>query len=72
MEPEVIAKCTNFTNYAHANKAALTFTDKAVLEDPAVFPSDDIMKPPVDADDRFAAEPNGPARDAWNRIKTGS
>ena len=38
MEPEVIAKCTNFTNYANANKAAKPFIDKAVLEDPAVYP----------------------------------
>ncbi|MDP9137328.1 MAG: polyamine ABC transporter substrate-binding protein, partial [Pseudomonadota bacterium] len=44
MDPEVIAKCTNFTNYANANLTARKFVDKAVLEDPAVYPSDDIMK----------------------------
>ena len=38
MEPEVIAKCTNFTNYANANIAASKFIDKAVLDDPAVYP----------------------------------
>jgi putrescine transport system substrate-binding protein len=71
MEPEVIAKCTNFTNYAHANKAALPFTDKAVLEDPAVFPSDDIM---VRLWVQATASPKAErARTrAWNRLKTGA
>ena len=38
LQPEVIAKCTNFTNYANANKAAPPFVDPAVLDDPAVYP----------------------------------
>ena len=71
MEPEVIAKCTNYTNYAHANKAALAFTDKAVLEDPAVFPSDDIMvRLWVQATASNKAE-RARTR-AWNKIKTGA
>ena len=41
LEPEVIAKCTNFTNYANANIAANKFVDPAVLDDPAVYPDDD-------------------------------
>jgi putrescine transport system substrate-binding protein len=71
MEPEVIAKCTNFTNYANANLTARQFVDKAVLEDPAVYPSDDIMKrlwlqsTPSQEYERLRTE-------AWSRIKTGS
>jgi putrescine transport system substrate-binding protein len=71
MEPEVIAKCTNFTNYAHANKAAIPFTDKGVLEDPAVFPSDDIKK-------RLWLQATASQKGerirtrAWNKIKTGA
>ena len=30
MEPEVIAKCTNFTNYANGNSRPPTFVDKAI------------------------------------------
>ena len=42
LDPEVIAKCTNFTNYAHANIPGLKYTDKTVLDDPAVFPTPEI------------------------------
>jgi len=44
MEPEVVAKCTNFTNYANANLASKAFVDPAVLANPAVYPSDEVMK----------------------------
>ncbi len=71
MEPEVIAKCTNFTNYAHANKEALKFTDKAVLEDPAVFP-DDEMKSRLWTQKTLSNELERARTDAWSKIKTGS
>jgi putrescine transport system substrate-binding protein len=44
MEPEVIAKCTNYTNYANANLAANKFVDPAILADPAVYPDDELKK----------------------------
>jgi putrescine transport system substrate-binding protein len=44
LQPEVIAKCTNFTNYANANLASRKFVDAAVLEDPAVYPDDEVKK----------------------------
>ena len=71
MEPEVIAKATNFTNYAHANKAAIPFTDKSVLEDPAVFPSEEIKKLLFTADTLSQKGERIRTR-AWNRIKTGA
>ncbi|HEY7748010.1 MAG TPA: polyamine ABC transporter substrate-binding protein [Aestuariivirgaceae bacterium] len=71
MEPEVIAKCTNFTNYAHANKAAIAFTDKSVLEDPAVFPSDDIKKR-LYMTATLSQKAERVRTRAWNKIKTGS
>ncbi len=39
MEPEVIAKCTNYTHYANANLAANKFVDPVILADPAVYPA---------------------------------
>jgi putrescine transport system substrate-binding protein len=71
MEPEVIAKCTNFLNYAHANKAAIAFTDKAVLADPAVFPTDEIKKR-LWTEKTLSQELERARTDAWNKIKTGS
>jgi putrescine transport system substrate-binding protein len=71
MDPEVAAKCTNFTNYANANLASRAFIDKAVLEDPAVFPTPDIMK---NLWVQAVASPDfeRAMTEAWSRIKTGS
>ncbi|EJL53235.1 MULTISPECIES: polyamine ABC transporter substrate-binding protein [unclassified Rhizobium] len=44
MKPEVIAKASNYVFYANGNKASQQFIDKAVLEDPSVYPSEDVMK----------------------------
>jgi putrescine transport system substrate-binding protein len=44
MEPEVIAKCTNFINYANGNLASKKFVDPAILADPAVYPDEATMK----------------------------
>ncbi|MBZ9896897.1 MULTISPECIES: polyamine ABC transporter substrate-binding protein [unclassified Mesorhizobium] len=38
MKPEVIAKSSNAVLYANGNKASQQFVDKALLEDPAVYP----------------------------------
>jgi putrescine transport system substrate-binding protein len=44
LQPEVIAKCTNYTNYANANVPAKKFIDAAVLQNPAVYPDERVMK----------------------------
>ena len=38
LRPEVIAACTNWINYANANKAASAFVDPAILASRAVYP----------------------------------
>lgn len=38
LRPEVVAACTNYTNYANINKAATAFVDPAILANPAVYP----------------------------------
>jgi putrescine transport system substrate-binding protein len=43
LEPEVIAKCTNLTNYANANQKALPFVDKKIASNPAVYPDKETM-----------------------------
>jgi len=44
LQPEVIAKCTNYTNYANANIPAKKFVDPAVLANPAVYPDEKVLK----------------------------
>jgi putrescine transport system substrate-binding protein len=40
MNPEVIAKSTNYVFYANGNKASQQFIDKEILEDPAIYPDE--------------------------------
>jgi putrescine transport system substrate-binding protein len=70
LQPEVIAKCTNFTNYANGNAASKKFVDPAVLADPAVYPDEATvqrmwpLKPFNEEQDREMTR-------AWQQIKTG-
>jgi putrescine transport system substrate-binding protein len=43
MKPEVIAKASDYVFYANGNKASQQFVSKDVLEDPAIYPTEDIM-----------------------------
>jgi putrescine transport system substrate-binding protein len=43
LQPEVAAKCSNFTNYANANAKATPFLDPAVANNPAVYPDKETM-----------------------------
>jgi putrescine transport system substrate-binding protein len=44
MKPEVVAKASNYVFYDNGNKASQQFLDKAVLEDTAIYPSDEVMQ----------------------------
>ena len=44
LQPEVVAKCSNFTNYANGNLASKPFVDPALLSNPAVYPDQEVMK----------------------------
>lgn len=70
MEPEVIAKCSNFTNYANGNLAAKPFVDPAVLSNPAVYP-DDAAKKRLWAPKPFSEEQDRAMTRAWQAIKSG-
>jgi len=43
LEPEVAAKCSNFTNYANGNAKSKPFLDEAVASNPAVYPDAETM-----------------------------
>lgn len=44
MTPEVIAKASNFTNYANGNLGSHAFLDPEVKGDTAIFPDDETLK----------------------------
>jgi len=44
LRPEVVAQATNFTWYANVNDASKEFVDPALLADPAVYPTEDIIQ----------------------------
>jgi spermidine/putrescine transport system substrate-binding protein len=43
MRPEVAAKVTNYTWYASPNKAAEEFISAEILEEPAIYPPQEVM-----------------------------
>jgi putrescine transport system substrate-binding protein len=43
MDPKVIAKCSDFTNYANGNLASKEFISPEVLNNPAVYPDAETM-----------------------------
>ena len=70
LQPEVIAKCTDFTGYANANKAATPLVDPAVSANPAIYPDAETLsrmytpKPQSEEQDRMLTR-------AWAEIKAG-
>jgi putrescine transport system substrate-binding protein len=44
MQPKVIAKATNYVQYANANLASQQFIDKEVLDNPAIYPDAETLK----------------------------
>ncbi len=70
MRPEVIAKASDYVFYANGNKASQEFIDKELLNDPAVYPSEEVMK------QLFVPMPYPPkinqmATRTWTKIVTG-
>jgi len=43
MRPEVIAKASNYVNYANGNKASQKFLDPNVINNPSIYPSETAM-----------------------------
>ena len=70
LRPDVIAKCTDFTGYANANKEATPLVDPSISGDPAVYPDDEILKR------LYTPKPQTPEQEEqltriWTEIKTG-
>jgi len=70
MKPEVIAKASNYVQYANGNLASQKFLDEAVFKNPAVYPTAETTKK------LFTISPYGPRESRvlnrlWTTIKTG-
>ena len=70
LRPEVMAGISNYVAYANANKASTPMVDKAVLENPGVYPTPETMKKlftfavlPPDVDRLYTR--------IWTKLKTG-
>lgn len=70
LEPEVIAACTNFVNYANGNAASKPFVDPEILANPSIYPDAATVKR------MWAPLPWTPEQDsalarAWSSVRTG-
>ncbi len=70
LRPDVIAKCTNYTGYANANKAATALVDPAISSDPAVYPDAETLARLYTPKPQTAAQEEALTR-IWTEIKTG-
>lgn len=70
MRPDVIAKATNYVNYANANIASLPMVDDAVKSDPAIYPSEEA-KEQLFTVTALPPRAQRVATREWTRIKTG-
>ncbi|MEU5694034.1 spermidine/putrescine ABC transporter substrate-binding protein [Actinosynnema sp. NPDC020468] len=70
LRPEVGAALSNAVRYGSPNAAAKPLIDKALLDDPLVYPSAErLAKLPFTKD--LGAEVEARYADAWTRVKTG-
>ncbi len=70
MEPEVIARATNYVYFPNGNLASKEFIEPEILEDPAIYPDDETMEK------LFTHEPYDSRSQriitrSWTRIVTG-
>ncbi len=68
MKPEVIAEVTNYTYYANANMAASEFVIEDVLNDPGIYPPEDVRAKLFSLQPRSAKYTRALNR-AWTKFK---
>ncbi len=70
MDAQITADITNYVWYASANTAAKEFIEKEILDDPGIFPPDEI-KPKLWAAAVYNAKQDRAINREWTRVKTG-
>ena len=71
MRPDVIAKATNYVNFANANEASMELVDEAVLNDPAIYPTDEVLETLFTTTELPPRAQRVQTRE-WTRVKTGT
>jgi putrescine transport system substrate-binding protein len=70
LDPKVGAALTNYVSYGSPNKAAVPFIDKAILDNPLIYPpADELAKLPFQKD---IGEDEIKYSDRWTEVKTAS
>ena len=69
LRPEVIAAITNDTHYSNPNVASTKYVNPAILNDPAMYPTPDVMKRTYMANEASVEFERVRTR-VWTRIKT--
>jgi putrescine transport system substrate-binding protein len=69
LRPEVIAQVTNDTHYSNPNLAATKLVDPSILNDPAMYPTPEVMKRTYTANEASVEFERVRTR-MWTRIKT--
>ena len=70
MKPEVIAKASNYSNYANGNLASQQFLDEGVKDDPSIYPDADTLKR-LFVKTPYDAKTQRTITRAWTKIVTG-
>ena len=70
MRPEVIAKATNYVFYANGNIASKEFVDQEILEDTAIYPSEETVAKLFTTTTKPPAALRAMTRE-WTKVKTG-
>jgi putrescine transport system substrate-binding protein len=70
MQPDVIAKASNYVYYANGNKASQAFLEKDVIDDPAIYPT------PKALEKLYTTSPYAPkvqrvVTRLWTKVKSG-
>ncbi|MEJ8473637.1 polyamine ABC transporter substrate-binding protein [Roseibium sp. H3510] len=71
MRPEVIAKASDYIFYANGNKDSQELIDKAVLDDPAIYPDEATVKKLYTTTTKPAKVSRVQNR-VWTKVKSGS
>jgi len=70
LQPEVVAKASNYVFYANGNKDAVEFIDAEVKDDPAIYPPDDVMEKLFTVDS-YDPKTQRIITRTWTSVKTG-
>ena len=70
LRPDVIARASNFTGYANANRDATSLVDPEITSDPAIYPDDETMLR-LEAATVLPPKLERRRSRTWTKIKTG-